>query len=56
MMVTKYYIIKKITGKNWHFLKERTRFILINKGLWKVVCKKYKKHTKSPVDIIELKK
>jgi transposase InsO family protein len=55
-MATEYQIIEKFTGDNWHLWKERIRFILIDKGLWKVVCGKYKKPTGSPVDPIELEK
>jgi len=55
-MTMEYRIIEKFDGDNWHLWKERIRFILIDKGLWKVVCGKYKKPTGSPVDPAELEK
>ena len=55
-MATENRIIEKFNGTNWHLWKERIRFILIDKGLWKVVCGKYKKPTGSPIDPTELDK
>src|SRR5438067_880252 len=55
-MATKYRIIEKFIGDNWHLWKERIKFVLIDKGLWKVVCGKYKKPTGSLVDLVELEK
>ena len=55
-MATEYRIIEKFDGDNWHLWKEKIKFILIDKGLWKVVCGKYKKPTRSPVDPAELEK
>src|SRR6476646_549523 len=55
-MLSEYRIIEKFNGQNWHLWKETIKFILIDKGLWKVVCGKYKKPTGSPVDPAELEK
>ena len=55
-MATKYRIIEKFDGDNWHLWKEKIRFILIDKGLWKVVSGKYQKPIGSPVDPAELEK
>ena len=55
-MATEYCIIEKFNGNNWNLWKEKIKFILIDKGLLKVVCGKYKKPTGSPVDPTELEK
>ena len=55
-MATEYRLIEKFDGDNWHLWKEKIKFILIDKGLWKVVCGKYKKPIGSPVDPAELEK
>lgn len=55
-MTIEYHIIEKFDKDNSHLKKEKIWFILIDKGLWKVVCGKYTKPTGSSVGPVESRK
>ena len=39
-MTSEYHMIEKFDGENWHIWKLKIKFILVGKGLWKIVSRR----------------